>query len=38
MKTFIASALIALSLAAALTPANAFDARKFFDEQSRSLR
>ena len=33
MKTFIASALIALSLAAAVSPASAFDAKSFFDQQ-----
>ena len=38
MKTLIATALVALSLAAAITPAAAFDAKSFFSQQDRDRR
>ena len=38
MKTLITSALVALALATAVAPASAFDARAFFDQQTRDGR
>ena len=38
MKAFITAALVALSLASAVAPASAFDARSFFDQQTRDGR
>ena len=36
MKILCASAFLALTLAAAVAPASAFDARSFFDQQARA--
>ncbi len=38
MKAILATALVALTLAASIAPASAFDARKFFDMQTKNGR